>query len=79
MGAADRSLAQEILELTCLLGRGSHSLAVIFYLSPQDVLLHSLFQGFLLPVRIPTAAEGDSSSSHLEASEPRVLAVCLGW
>lgn len=37
-----RSLAQEILKLTCLLGRGSHSLAVIFYLSPQDVLLHSL-------------------------------------
>lgn len=36
-----RSLAQEILKLTCLLGIGSHSLAVIFYLSPQDVLLHS--------------------------------------
>lgn len=53
-----RSLAQEILELTCLLGRVSHSLAVTFYLSPQDVLLHCLFQGPLLPVHVPTAAEG---------------------
>lgn len=36
-----RSLAQEIPGLTCLLGRGSHSPAVIFYLSRQDVLLLS--------------------------------------
>ena len=74
-----RSLAQDYLQLTCLLGRGSHSLAVIFYLSPQDVLLHSLFQGPLLPVCIPTAAEGDSFSLHLEACEFRVLAVSLSW
>lgn len=74
-----RSLAKEFLELTCLLGRGSHSLAFIFYLSPQDVLLHFLFQGPLFPVRIPTAVEGDSSSLCLEASKLRVLAVSLSW
>lgn len=68
-----RSLAQEILELTCLLGIGSHSLAVIFYLSPQDVLLHSLLRGPWLPVHVPTAAEEDHSSVHWEASESRGL------
>lgn len=50
-----------------------------FFIHPHRMYSYTLFQCPLLPACIPTDAEGDTSSLHLEASGLRIFGVSLSW